>query len=120
MGAVLRWSLTQAWPDGGGLAWTTFTTNVAGSFALALLPALDVVRRHQTLSVALGPGLLGGFTTLSAYSDQTRVLLGAGHQLLAGAYLLGTLVTCLLAVAAASRLSSLAEQRRFAGEEADE
>ena len=75
LGAVLRWSAGELVPDGSGLAWTTFAINVSGSFLLALLPALAVVRRSPAWAAALGPGVLGGFTTLSAYSEQTRALL---------------------------------------------
>lgn len=104
-GAVARWALTDAVPsDPDAFPWATFAVNVVGSLLLALLPALGAVRRSRTLAVALGPGVLGGFTTLSAYSEQARALLDAGRTGLAGAYLLGTLAACLVAVAVASRL----------------
>ena len=62
-----------------------------------------MVRRQRALAVALGPGLLGGFTTLSAYAEQSRALLADGETLVAGSYLLGTLLACLVAVQLASR-----------------
>ena len=68
LGAVLRWALGDAVPDGAGFPWTTFVINVTGSLVLAWLPVFDVVRRRRVLAAALGPGLLGGYTTLSAYS----------------------------------------------------
>ena len=77
-------------PDGAGFPWTTFAINVTGSLALALLPALAVVRRRPVLAVALGPGVLGGYTTLSTYAEQGRALLADGRAGLAAAYLLGT------------------------------
>jgi fluoride exporter len=119
-GAVLRWALGEAFPDGVGFPWTVFAINVAGSFALAALPALAVVRRSPVLAVGLGTGLLGGFTTLSACSDQTRALLDAGDGALAAAYLLGTLGAALVAVALADRLSSPADRFRLEEEGADE
>lgn len=120
LGAVLRWSLGEVVPDGSGFPWTTFAINVSGSFVLALLPALAAVRDHPTVALALGPGLLGGYTTLSAYAEQGRALWAAGDAGLAGAYLLGTLAACLVAVAAASRLSTPEQRQRFADEEGDE
>jgi CrcB protein len=120
VGALLRWTLGEAVPDGGGFPWTTFAVNVSGSLALALLPALAGVRRRPVLVAALGPGLLGGYTTLSAYSEQTRVLLEGGQVLTAAAYVVGTLAACLAVVAAASRLSAPAEQGRFEAEAGDE
>lgn len=103
-GALARWGIGEAFPAGpDAFPWATFAINVVGSFALALLPAVAVVRRRPALVAGLGPGLLGGFTTLSAYSEQTRALLDAGRAGLAGAYLVGTLAACLAAVALASR-----------------
>lgn len=119
-GACVRHLLSDAFPDGGsGFPWTTFTINVVGSFLLALLPAFAVVRRRRLLPPLLGTGVLGGFTTLSAYSEQARALSAAGHVGLAGVYVTGTLAACLLAVAGADRLSTLAERAEFDEEEGD-
>ena len=98
VGALLRWALGELVPDGSGFPWTTFAINLTGSAVLAVLPALVAERRHPLLALALGPGLLGGYTTLSAYAEQGRRLLADGSQLLAAAYLGGTLVTCVAAV----------------------
>lgn len=120
LGAVLRWALGDALPDGAGFPWTTFAVNVTGSLVLAGLPVFDVVRRRQVLAAALGPGLLGGYTTLSAYSEQTRVLLADGQTATALLYLLGTLGVCLVAVAVVSRLYPPAAGDEFAAEGGDE
>jgi fluoride exporter len=120
LGAVLRWALGDAVPDGAGFPWTTFVINVTGSLVLAWLPAIGAVRRRQILATALGPGLLGGYTTLSAYSEQARVLLADGQTTTALLYLLGTLATCLVAVAAVSRLYPPAAGDEFAAEGGDE
>jgi len=121
LGALARWGLTEAFPaQADEFPWAVFAINVVGSFALALLPAFAVVRRRRDLAVALGPGVLGGFTTLSAYSEQSRALLDAGHSGVAALYLVGTLAACLLAVTLASRWSSPAEQHVFADEGGDE
>lgn len=104
-GALARWGIGEAFPaEPDAFPWATFAINVVGSFLLALLPAFAVVRRRPALAVGLGPGLLGGFTTLSAYSEQARALLDAGRTGAAGAYLLGTLAACLVAVAVVARL----------------
>lgn len=120
VGAVARHLLTVAFPgEETSFPWTTFGINVAGSFLLALLPALAVVRRSDLLPPLLGTGVLGGFTTLSAYSEQTRALAGSGHLSTAGLYLLGTLAACLVSVAVADRISTAAQRRRFEDEEGD-
>ncbi len=105
LGALLRHALDGLGPVSSGFPWTTFAVNVSGALALALLPALGAVRRSRLLAVALGPGLLGGYTTLSATSEQGRSLLDQGRPALAATYLLGTLAACLVAVAVGSRLA---------------
>lgn len=118
-GAWTRWAVGQWVPDGAGFPWTTFLVNVVGSLLLAALPALAVVRRHHLLAVGLGPGLLGGFTTLSAASEQARALLESGRLALAAAYVGGTLAAALLAVTLAEHWSRPAEQQQFADEDGD-
>jgi CrcB protein len=118
-GACARWLLGVWWPVDDGFPWTTFAINVVGSVLLAVLPAVEAVRRHPLLPPALGAGVLGGFTTLSAYSEESRALLAAGHTGTAAAYLLGTLAACLAGVALADRLSSPAARAEFDAEEGD-
>ncbi|MGV3564851.1 MAG: fluoride efflux transporter FluC [Nocardioides sp.] len=105
-GALARWSLSGLAPEDQGFPWATLAINVAGCFALALLPALPAVRDRALLLVALGPGLLGGFTTLSAYAEEARALIADGHAGLAAAYVVGTLGACLLAVSLAVSLAA--------------
>jgi CrcB protein len=120
LGAVLRWTLGDLAPDGAGFPWTTFAINVTGSLVLAALPRFDAVRRRRALAAGLGPGLLGGYTTLSAYSEQTRALLADGQAGTALLYLLGTFAACLVAVAAVGRLYPPAAGDEFAAEGGDE
>ena len=94
LGGTLRWWLGDLVPDGEGFPCTTFAINVTGSLALAALPALAAVRRRPLLTVGLGPGVLGGYTTLSTYAEQGRALLADGRAGLAAAYLVGTLAAC--------------------------
>lgn len=97
-GAVLRYLCGELASDGAGFPWTTFTINVVGCSLLAGLELLPFVRRSATWAAALGPGVLGGFTTFSATSEQGRAMLAAGDSVLAAGYLVGTLGACLLAV----------------------
>lgn len=119
LGAVLRWYADFLAPDGTGFPWTTFAINVSGAFALAALPALTYVRDHPVLPVFLGPGVLGGYTTLSAASEGGRRLL-ADSPTLGFAYLAGTLLACVAAVRIAHQLSSPTAQQVFADEEGNE
>ena len=97
-GAVLRYAALQAQPDGAGFPWTTFAVNVLGSALLAGLLLVPLARRSPVVAAGLGPGVLGGFTTFSATSEQARALLADGRAGLAAAYVVGTLAAGLLAV----------------------
>ena len=120
LGAVLRWWLGEVFPDGTGFPWTTFTINVTGAGVLAGLPALAAVRRSPGLAAALGPGVLGGFTTLSTYSDQTRALLADDQVATAAGYVLGTLAACLVVVTLVGRSTTAQERDEFEAEGGDE
>ena len=104
LGAVTRWGLGEVFPDDGGFPWTTFAINLSGSFLLALLPLWVTAKQHHLVPLFLGPGVLGGYTTLSAYAEQGRALLADGAGAVAGAYVLGTLFCCLAAVLLAQRI----------------
>lgn len=106
VGAVLRWTAGDLVPDGSGFAWTTFAVNVSGAFLLALAQGVPLVRRSPAWGALVGPGLLGGYTTLSAYSEQARALLADGRTPLAAAYVVGTLLACLAVVALADALTA--------------
>lgn len=103
-GAVLRWSIDTAAPE-TLFPWPTLGINVGGAFVLALLPALAVVRRSRRVALAVGPGVLGGFTTVSAWAGQVRDLADSGHVGLAGLYLALTLGAGLGAAAFGQRLA---------------
>ncbi len=116
LGALLRWGLGELGGDGGGFPWTTFAINVSGSFVLALLPAVPAIRSRPLWPLFLGPGVLGGFTTLSTYAEESRALFAAGDTTLALAYLLGTLAACVAAVSLARLLTPVSAQLEFEAE----
>lgn len=102
IGAMLRWGLDTTIP-GDDLPWTTLAINVSGAFALGLLPV--VVRRSHAAALALGPGLLGGFTTVSTWTLQVRDLAADHRAGLAGLYLAATLAAALAAARLGRSLS---------------
>lgn len=104
VGALARLGIESASPD-SLLPWPTLAINVVGAFLLGLLPALAAVRRSRRVATALGPGLLGGFTTVSAWAGGVRELADTGRVTLAGLYLAVTLAAGLAAAAAGRRMS---------------
>ena len=83
VGAVLRHLVDVAAPD-TLFPWPTLAINVVGAFVLGVLPVLAVVRRSPRVAPPSVPGLLGGFTTVSAWAGQTRDLAAGGHVVVAG------------------------------------
>jgi CrcB protein len=102
MGASLRYlaaHLTQSWL-GRDFPYGTLLVNVVGSlvigYLLELLPHTDGPVPFARL--LLITGLLGGFTTYSAFSVETLQLIQDGHLTRAGMNIVLTLVFCFLAV----------------------
>ena len=103
VGSILRYKL-------GGLAlhhtptWnfpvSTFSINVAGCFAIGILAAL--AEHHDLFSpsirLLLFTGLLGGFTTFSAFGYESVFLLRRGFLSVATSYVLLSVVCGLAAV----------------------
>lgn len=85
----------------GGFPWATFAVNVSGCLLIGALMVLltRVWGGRPLLRPFLGVGVLGGFTTFSAYVVDVRTALLAGAVPTALGYLVGTLVAGLLAVA---------------------
>lgn len=118
LGSLARWGIGELLPSPGGtFPWATFVENVSGGFALGVLMVfvLDVWPPHRYLHPFLGVGLLGGYTTFSAYMLESRHLLVEGHVMTAFAYLGGSLLAGLIAVwmgIALARLAARGPKRR--------
>lgn len=91
-GGVARHALTETITRTAGTAWPwgTWVVNVSGSAVIGALAAMvaagwpgswSATARHAAMT-----GVLGGFTTFSAFSAQTLALLQQGHWTAATAY----------------------------------
>ncbi len=88
---------------GVAFPWGTSLVNVVGSFIIGVVAPLSVSLYHPG---ALGPearafimvGFCGGFTTFSAFSLQTLLLLRDGHWLYALGNIVLSVTLCLIAV----------------------
>jgi CrcB protein len=114
LGAVARWAfgmttarwLGTAWP------WGTLGVNVLGSFAMGLVMAALI--RGGTMSAGaenwrlfLATGILGGFTTFSAFSLESAGMIEAGNWGQAGLYGLTSVVVSIAALFAGMALGRL-------------
>jgi CrcB protein len=79
--------------------WTTFTINVTGSFAIGFLTILLTNWvPSANARLFLVTGLLGGYTTFSAYSFESLSMWERGDRWEAFAYVSGSVLAGLLAV----------------------
>lgn len=106
LGALLRWGVgkwTLHW-FGMGFPVGTLAVNIAGSLAIGLaVGALDGV--GPTARLFFVTGLLGGFTTFSAFSLDALTLWQRGEALTAAAYVAASVLLSLAAAAGGFALS---------------
>lgn len=99
-GAVLRYATSFMIGAHHLFPWATLAINIAGSFAIGLLwGGYGHTEWFQSWGrMLLVVGLLGGFTTFSAFSLETLTLLHGGRWFNAFAYVLASVCGCLFAV----------------------
>lgn len=102
LGAAGRYGVSLAMPlKPGEWPWATFCINVAGSLLIGILAGWLSTRGEagEPWRLFLGVGLLGGFTTFSAYSLETLRMIERGEWPAALLYVLGSVAAGLAAVA---------------------
>lgn len=118
LGASARYGATLMWPTGNGaFPWTTFWINVIGCTAMGGLMVLITERftAHPLTRPFLGTGILGGFTTFSTATLDTKKLLDGHHAGIALLYVAGTFAAAMLAVWSATALTRLIALPRTTG-----
>jgi len=81
--------------------WGTFAINVVGSFLIGIVAAWFAFRNDaasQSLRLFLTTGILGGFTTFSAFSLDFALLFERGEIMAAVWYVVGSVGLSLLAI----------------------
>ena len=103
VGALARYHLGR-WAGhalGSALPWGTLIANMGGGFAMGLLAgwlARFAAGGGEPLRLALGVGLLGGFTTFSAFSLETALMIQRGQVGTAGLYVLASVAGAIAAL----------------------
>ena len=84
---------------GPGFPWSTWLVNLVGGFlmgALAGVLARSSASGGEQLRLFLGVGVLGGFTTFSAFSLEAFNMLARGDYVLASSYAVSSVVGSVL------------------------
>jgi CrcB protein len=101
-GSMLRHTVNQASAAVAGInfPYGTLAVNVTGSLLIGVVAGALALRGHggQTLPLFLTTGVLGGFTTFSAFSLDAVLLWERGDTAAAVAYVLGSLVMAVVGV----------------------
>lgn len=98
IGAGLRFGLSRALPySGQGWPWSTFAANILGGLAMGILAAwvLRGDNSAEPLRLFVGVGVLGGFTTFSAFSLEMARMIEQGQTGLAAGYALTSVLFAL-------------------------
>ena len=94
---------------GYGFPFGTLIVNIAGSFLMGLLAGYFIFRPGipQHFRLFLTTGILGGFTTFSAFSLDTALLIERHAYWLAAAYVAGSVAASILALFAGMSMFSI-------------
>ena len=85
---------------GAGFPFGTLTVNIVGSFLMGMLITLMALKWNvgNELRAFLTVGLLGGFTTFSAFSLDFATLVERGESLIAAGYVAASVVLALAGI----------------------
>ena len=99
LGSVARYGVYRLMP-GQGFPAATMIVNISGSLVMGLLAALLAHRGGQHYAPLLLTGILGGYTTFSAFSLDALTLWERGQGAGAVLYITGSVLLSLVAVLA--------------------
>ncbi len=103
LGSVARYALSTGFRTLlPGFPWGTLIVNVVGGLAMGVITAYAMTRPgalSDALRIGLTTGILGGFTTFSAFSIETLLLWRDGNAAVAFANIAANLVLSLGACA---------------------
>ncbi len=104
-GALARWGATSA-VGSRAFPWATLGVNVVGSLLLGVVIGVGQRWWSADVTLALGVGFLGAFTTFSTFSTQVDELAREGRWLAASTYVVASVALGVLAAVAGRAVAS--------------
>ncbi|MEQ1868072.1 MAG: fluoride efflux transporter CrcB [Alphaproteobacteria bacterium] len=102
LGAVGRYALSSQVTQwmGAGFPWGILLVNVVGCFVMGVIVELSAVSLNLSpeMRAFLTTGILGGFTTFSAFALDTAVLVERGDMASAAAYVAASVLGSIAAL----------------------
>ncbi len=102
IGALARHFLSSAVATllGSGFPWGIFVVNILGGFLMGLIVELGALKLSYSIEARafLTTGLLGGFTTFSAFSLDASLLIERGDWMGAMLYVTGSALLTIVAL----------------------
>ena len=110
IGGVARYGIGRLIPSTvPAIPWATLFVNVSGSvLIMVIIAAAQAKGVSAAWQAFLTIGICGGYTTFSAFSAETLVLMQTGHWSRAMLYAVGSVALCLLAAFVGLRLGAVA------------
>lgn len=113
LGSLARFAIEASAPLVHSTIWATLAVNVVGCFAIGLVAARLTPATPPWVHVFFVTGLLGGFTTFSAFAAEVVITANGSEFGTALLYMGATLIIGLLAVPLGVRASALLETTLF-------
>ncbi|NYF25502.1 CrcB family protein [Sporosarcina sp. JAI121] len=93
-GAIMRVSISHVVSNDSGFPFSTLAVNIVGTFLLCFIVAgaFRKLAIHKDMQDIVATGFLGSFTTFSAVSIETVLLVERGQIVLAGIYIVCSVI----------------------------